>query len=278
MREGLAHSLRTARNKVLSLVEDVRPKGEPEATDVGLTPETVATGLERLYRERVAWWGGAEARPPAELPPPPATHQAPRREDSAGGASGPTGRLLGMDRDDNYTVNDEAGYEPGNSVAGPSPIGPWAGHVNKNGRTTMVAMEGVVHVTLHGAGGEYRVPSPFWVTLTSLAAERGWQPCRASLARIPETACELILARVTDEGTRALAQALEAALPAIPDHDALAAHPERRLVWDARSAGGPFLSKPPQLTERLSGANKRLVRDLVALARAGGFAMHDASL
>jgi len=43
---------------MLRWANEVRPAGAPEATDVGLSPESVAAGLEKLYRERVAWWGG----------------------------------------------------------------------------------------------------------------------------------------------------------------------------------------------------------------------------
>ena len=43
---------------MLRWANEVRPAGAPEATDVGLSPESVASGLKNLYRERVAWWGG----------------------------------------------------------------------------------------------------------------------------------------------------------------------------------------------------------------------------
>ena len=39
----------------------VRPEGEPEVTTVPFTTEEVATGLERIFRERAAWWGGPVA-------------------------------------------------------------------------------------------------------------------------------------------------------------------------------------------------------------------------
>jgi hypothetical protein len=36
----------------------VRPEGEPEVTDLALTVERLADATERLFRERVEWWGG----------------------------------------------------------------------------------------------------------------------------------------------------------------------------------------------------------------------------
>jgi hypothetical protein len=36
----------------------VRPAGAPEVTAVPWTAEEAAAGLDRLFRERVAWWGG----------------------------------------------------------------------------------------------------------------------------------------------------------------------------------------------------------------------------
>jgi hypothetical protein len=141
----------------------------------------------------------------------------------------------------------------------------------------MVAMATVVDLTLRGTAGEYRVPSPWWVALTSLAVGYGWQPGLVSLSDRPEAPCDLILARVTDEDARGLADALEAALPDIPDHDALATYPECRLVWDARSAGGPLLCRLPGLAEWLSGTNKQVVPDVIAFARTGGVGVDDPS-
>jgi hypothetical protein len=41
-----------------------RPKGEPEVTDVGLTPEVIAAGLDRMFRQQAAFWGGTAATKP----------------------------------------------------------------------------------------------------------------------------------------------------------------------------------------------------------------------
>jgi len=36
----------------------IRPKGEPELTELSLTAETIAKANEAYFRERVRWWGG----------------------------------------------------------------------------------------------------------------------------------------------------------------------------------------------------------------------------
>jgi len=43
---------------MLRWLNAVRPAGEPEIHDVAMTAEDTAAGLERIFRERVAWWGG----------------------------------------------------------------------------------------------------------------------------------------------------------------------------------------------------------------------------
>jgi len=133
-------------------------------------------------------------------------------------------------------------------------------------------------VTLHGRGQVHGVGADWWVALTSLAVDNGWQPTQESRSDRPEALCELILGRVTDADAKAMADALERSLADIPDHDALAAHPRRGLSWDERYAGGPFLSNPPSLLEWFSGPNKQMVRDLIRFARRGGFRVEDPTL
>jgi hypothetical protein len=41
-----------------------RPEGEPEVTDVGLTPEAIAAGLDWMFRQQAAFWGGTAAAKP----------------------------------------------------------------------------------------------------------------------------------------------------------------------------------------------------------------------
>lgn len=63
--ERLQHALKLAEQAafvpegMLRWLNEVRPTGTPEITDVALTPEITAAGIERLFRERVAWWGGS---------------------------------------------------------------------------------------------------------------------------------------------------------------------------------------------------------------------------
>jgi hypothetical protein len=42
-------------------LSEVRPTGETEVTSAPITTEQIATGLDRLFREMVEWWGGPPA-------------------------------------------------------------------------------------------------------------------------------------------------------------------------------------------------------------------------
>jgi hypothetical protein len=44
---------------MLRWLNDVRPDGQPELTEVPLTAERAADGNEEMFRERVEWWSGA---------------------------------------------------------------------------------------------------------------------------------------------------------------------------------------------------------------------------
>jgi hypothetical protein len=43
---------------MLAWLNRVRPEGEPEMTELKLTPEGCAAALDRFFRECVRWWGG----------------------------------------------------------------------------------------------------------------------------------------------------------------------------------------------------------------------------
>jgi hypothetical protein len=43
---------------LLSFLNCRRPKGEPSATTLELSPQTVAAQLGEIFKERAAWWGG----------------------------------------------------------------------------------------------------------------------------------------------------------------------------------------------------------------------------
>ncbi len=47
--------------EMLAWLNRIRPEGEPEAESVKLTAESVAEATERMFRERVRWWGGRSA-------------------------------------------------------------------------------------------------------------------------------------------------------------------------------------------------------------------------
>jgi hypothetical protein len=75
--------------------------------------------------------------------------------------------------------------------------------------------------------------------------------------------------RVTPEDARALAEALERALPDVPRHEAL----QHRAVTAASAAGERFLpmSTPVNALEWFSGKNRAHLQAFIALCRAGGF-------
>ena len=74
---------------------------------------------------------------------------------------------------------------------------------------------------------------------------------------------------VTAADARALAKALEKALPDLPGHDALAP----KTFEDPRLAGERFLRRGTPVTpfEWFSGANKEHLKGFIALCRQGGF-------
>jgi hypothetical protein len=43
---------------MLRWLNTIRPAGEPERTEIPLTPERVANATTEMFRERVVWWGG----------------------------------------------------------------------------------------------------------------------------------------------------------------------------------------------------------------------------
>ena len=135
--------------------------------------------------------------------------------------------------------------------------------------TMTTAMRAVV---LLGAGGEYRLPAGWWTGLLRLAVEFGWRPSGLALPDDPDAECELVPGQVGDADARALADALGAALPHIPDLCGLVYYPGFGMLVDDRPAGGLDLSGPgvlPWFTRT------DLVPDMIAFARAGGFSADD---
>ena len=135
--------------------------------------------------------------------------------------------------------------------------------------TMTTAMTAVV---LRGAGGEYRLSAGWWAGLLRLAVEFGWRPSGLASSDEPEGECELVPGQVGDADARALADALEAALPRIPDLCGLVYYPGCAMLVDDRPAGGLDLPGPGVLPWFSKGG---LVPDMIAFARAGGFAADD---
>jgi hypothetical protein len=135
--------------------------------------------------------------------------------------------------------------------------------------TMTTAMTAVV---LRGAGGEYRLTAGGWTGLLRLAVEFGWRPLGLALPDDCEVDCELVPGLVGGADARSLADALEAALPRIPDLCGLVYYPGCAMLVDDRPAGGLDLSRPGVLPWFSKGG---LVPDVIAFARAGGFAVDD---
>jgi hypothetical protein len=55
---ALAERAAFAPEDMVRWLNDVRPAGAPAVTDLPWTAAEAAAGIERLFRERVAWWGG----------------------------------------------------------------------------------------------------------------------------------------------------------------------------------------------------------------------------
>jgi hypothetical protein len=87
--------------------------------------------------------------------------------------------------------------------------------------------------------------------------------------------------RVSAEDANNLADALERALPDIPDHDAAAHKPRAypmpaamaRMLHDLPDDDLPDPSQYVNAVEWFSGPRKRVLRDLIAFCRTGGFSV-----
>lgn len=55
---ALAKEAAFDRAGMLRWLNKIRPPGEPELTEIGLTVERVADANEEVFRNRVEWWGG----------------------------------------------------------------------------------------------------------------------------------------------------------------------------------------------------------------------------
>ena len=122
-----------------------------------------------------------------------------------------------------------------------------------------------------------------WGRLLELARLHGWKPVGLLLPYYGEeppltsTDCALDAYflhsgyRMTDADAYALAEALQRALPDIPEHDAL----EDKTVEHPGVPGVHLMRAGEHLTlfEAFSGTNKQHVKDLIAFFRRGGCAI-----
>jgi hypothetical protein len=134
---------------------------------------------------------------------------------------------------------------------------------------------------LRGAGGYFGCNSRGWGDILRLAHLHGWIPVGTLAPLMNEGGpwdgpwggryCHTEGQRVTDDDALALADALERALPDLPDENLLA-----DKEWVYRLPGGTELrgiaaGVETSLIERLSGDAKPRLREFIAFCRAGGF-------
>ena len=139
--------------------------------------------------------------------------------------------------------------------------------------------------SLYGACGEFSLSDRAWRLLLALTSVYGWKP-QGTLAPDPEyvddepsqvipwdgryapPACQ----RMTEGDARAMADALERALPDIPDHDALSdkvlapGGDDPLALWGRPARTGVTITA----MEEFSGPNKPYPRALVTHLREGG--------
>jgi hypothetical protein len=139
---------------------------------------------------------------------------------------------------------------------------------------------------LYGARGEFSLSGRAWRLLLALASTYGWKPAgtqppdpesvddklsrMAALwdGRYTPSDCQ----RMTERDTRAMADALERALPDIPDHDALSEKVLASRADDPLALWGRPAAPEVTITamEEFSGRNKRQLMSLIAHLREPG--------
>jgi hypothetical protein len=125
---------------------------------------------------------------------------------------------------------------------------------------------------LSGPGGDFAYNNTSWGHLLRLASTYGWEPAGTRPPKRCRTWDGNYVTndgqRVTAADARRLADALEKALPDLPDHDALE-HKKKR-VGQSEEFGIPWQT-PTNPFEWFSGAGKERLRTFIAYCRAGGF-------
>jgi hypothetical protein len=115
-----------------------------------------------------------------------------------------------------------------------------------------------------GPHGETSFTMSGWRYMLRLASENGWQPA----GTFPDS--ENSGRRVSPEDARALADALERALPDIPNHDALE---HKAFTAPGLPSGERFIRADEDINplEYYSGESKLHLRQFIELCRQGGF-------
>lgn len=153
---------------------------------------------------------------------------------------------------------------------------------------------------LLGTGGDFRLNNISWRYVLALVRQHGWEPAGTELPQLTlynrdDTVDEGATRRVyqeaaedwdggyssndgqwvTDEDARNMAEALEQALPHIPDEETVGLRAASTEIRDGRKvrAGGIDLEMLEYLTaiDWFSGAGKQSLRDFISYCRAGGF-------
>jgi hypothetical protein len=123
---------------------------------------------------------------------------------------------------------------------------------------------------LSGKGGEMSFNNGTWGHLLKLATMNGWEPA-GTRKRSREWDGNYWTndgQRVTDDDARNLADALEEALPDVPDHDALEGKKVRIGNTDEYAIPADVPTTP---FEWFSGKAKQRLRDFIVFCRKGGF-------
>ncbi|MBI4566303.1 MAG: hypothetical protein HY716_16590 [Planctomycetes bacterium] len=122
-----------------------------------------------------------------------------------------------------------------------------------------------MRIDLVGISQTVCIPAPFWTAILALAQIAGWEPRGDYFQPAGQV--------VSREEARALGQALEAALPFIPDVDVRLARTVEHCTELGQPIARPALDGGEVFTplEALSGPGKAHVRAVIEICRAGGF-------
>ena len=121
---------------------------------------------------------------------------------------------------------------------------------------------------LVGAGGVFSLPDDVWEAALAIAVQHGWDGYHDYTS-------------LSDFGAQALADAIEKALPEIPDQCSVVAIPddpaERRIDWvvdeDVVLEASFFVKVTP--AQFLSGPRKAIIISLLEFCRAGEFSISE---